>query len=108
MNRLHTPATAQRRRDTLLDPILASVHGKILSGQLSAMLAEAIDRLPEQERLVVTLYHFEELVTGEIANVLGVTELRVLQVYQEAAFRLRKRLIVTSRRLNQEADCGLS
>jgi RNA polymerase sigma factor for flagellar operon FliA len=55
-------------------------------------LAEATSRLPEREKLVVTLYYFEELTLREIGEVLGVTESRVSQLHTKAILRLRSRL----------------
>ena len=55
-------------------------------------LAEAIARLPEREKLVVTLYYCEELTLREIGEVLGVTESRVSQLHTKAILRLKARL----------------
>jgi RNA polymerase sigma factor FliA len=52
-------------------------------------LAEAIARLPERERLVITLYYYEELTLKEIGEVLGVTESRVSQLHTKAVLRLK-------------------
>ena len=52
-------------------------------------LAEAISRLPEREKLVVTLYYYEELTLREIGEVLGVTESRVSQLHTKAILRLK-------------------
>ena len=50
-------------------------------------LGEAIARLPEREKLVVTLYYYEELTLREIGEVLGVTESRVSQLHTKAILR---------------------
>ena len=42
------------------------------------LLADAINRMPDRERLVLTLYYYEGLTLAEIGSVLGVTESRVL------------------------------
>ena len=52
-------------------------------------LAEAVARLPEREKLVVTLYYYEELTLREIGEVLGVTESRVSQLHTKAILRLK-------------------
>jgi RNA polymerase sigma factor FliA len=57
-----------------------------------AILREAIGELKEQERVVLTLYYFEELKLHEIAEILGVTESRVSQVRTKALARLRTQL----------------
>lgn len=54
-------------------------------------VAVAISRLPERERLVLSLYHDEELNLKEIGQVLGVSESRVSQILSQATRRLRAR-----------------
>ena len=56
------------------------------------LVADAISRLPEREKLVVTLYYYEELTLREIGEVLGVTESRVSQMHTKAVLRLRSRM----------------
>jgi RNA polymerase sigma factor for flagellar operon FliA len=60
--------------------------------ELKEALGEAIARLPEREKLVVTLYYYEELTLREIGEVLGVTESRVSQLHTKAVLRLKARL----------------
>lgn len=59
---------------------------------LQGELADAINHLPERERLVLSLYYDEELNLKEIGQVLGVSESRVSQIHSQAAQRLRSRL----------------
>jgi len=56
------------------------------------LLAEAIDQLPERERLVVSLYYYEGLTLKEIGQVIGVSESRISQIHTKAIVRLRGRL----------------
>ena len=56
------------------------------------LLADAIARLPEREKLVITLYYYEELTLREIGEVLHVTESRVSQLHTKAILRLKVRL----------------
>ena len=56
---------------------------------LKRILAAGVDKLPERERLVVSLYYFEGLTFKEIGNVLGVSESRVYQLHTQAMSRLR-------------------
>ncbi len=58
-------------------------------------LEEAIDRLPEKERLVLTLYYYEELTMKEVGEVLSVGESRVSQIHSMALERLRECLGTT-------------
>jgi len=52
-------------------------------------LAAAIARLPEREKLVVTLYYYEELTLREVGEVLGISEAQASQLHQTAIARLR-------------------
>ncbi len=60
-----------------------------LRGELQEKLTNAIERLPERERLVMTLYYFEELTMREIGLALGVVESRVSQIHTAAVLHLR-------------------
>ncbi len=60
--------------------------------EMREVLADAIARLPEREKLVITLYYYEELTLREIGEVLGVTESRVSQLHTKAILRLKSRL----------------
>lgn len=55
-------------------------------------LAEAIEGLPEREKLILSLYYNEELNLKEIGLVLGVSESRVSQLHSQCAARLRSRM----------------
>ena len=55
-------------------------------------LAGAVDQLPERERLVVSLYYYEDLTLKEIGEVLGVSEARVSQINTRAVLRLGGKL----------------
>jgi RNA polymerase sigma factor for flagellar operon FliA len=63
-----------------------------LRGELEERLAEAIQNLPDRERLVMTLYYFEEMTMREIGLALGVVESRVSQVHASAVVHLRSAL----------------
>ena len=69
------------------DPLI-SLEGKDLVEKLTA----AIEKLPERERLVVTLYYHEELTLREIGEMLGLTEGRICQIHTQAVARLRQSL----------------
>ena len=60
-------------------------------------LADAISRLPEREKIVITLYYYEELTLREIGEALGVTESRVSQLHTKAVARLKSRLTGSGR-----------
>lgn len=60
------------------------------------VLKKAIHELPEKERLVLTLYYYEELTMKEIGEVLRITESRVCQLHSQAVLRLRSALGVSN------------
>jgi RNA polymerase sigma factor FliA len=62
------------------------------SSEFHNALVQAIDGLPERERLILSLYYEQELNLREIGAVLGITESRVCQVHGQAMVRLRARL----------------
>ena len=63
-----------------------------LRGELEERLAEAIQNLPDRERLVMSLYYYEEMTMHEIGLALGVVESRVSQVHASAVVHLRSAL----------------
>jgi len=65
---------------------------RCLEGEMKQHLVDAIDELPEKERLVLTLYYYEELTMKEIGLTLGVVESRVSQIHSSAVLRLRSSL----------------
>lgn len=65
---------------------------RCLKAEMKQHLVEAIDALPERERMVLTLYYYEELSMKEIAQLLGVVESRVSQIRSSAVLRVRSTL----------------
>ena len=61
--------------------------------EMKTLLADAINRMPDRERLVLTLYYYEGLTLSEIGKVLGVTESRVCQIHTKSILQLRSRLV---------------
>ena len=78
------------------DEVLASNGGDPLSRLISTekveIVARALDRLPEKERLVISLYFYEELNLKEIGEILEVTESRASQIRSRALIRLKNYL----------------
>jgi RNA polymerase sigma factor FliA len=78
--------------DTLEDPESTRPADALDETELREILGDAIARLPEREKLVITLYYYEELTLREIGEVLGVTESRISQLHTKAILRLKARL----------------
>ncbi|MCE5236810.1 MAG: FliA/WhiG family RNA polymerase sigma factor [Clostridiaceae bacterium] len=65
---------------------------RLESKELKRVLGEMIEALPEKERLVITLYYYEEMTLKEIARVLGVSESRASQIHSKAMLKFRMKL----------------
>jgi RNA polymerase sigma factor for flagellar operon FliA len=84
-------------RTTLGDTIADPSDGPMAAFEVEEMkqiLASAIDRLGEREKIVLTLYYYERLTLAQIGEVLGVTESRVCQIHTKAVMQLRGRLLL--------------
>jgi RNA polymerase sigma factor for flagellar operon FliA len=57
--------------------------------ELESLLATEINRLPEKQKLVLSLYYYEDMNMKEIAEVLGITEARISQIHSQAVLSLR-------------------
>ncbi|MCX7922401.1 MAG: FliA/WhiG family RNA polymerase sigma factor [Clostridia bacterium] len=60
--------------------------------EIKEILGEAIDKLPEKEKTVITLYYFEELTLKEISAIMKVSESRISQLHTKSILRLRGKL----------------
>jgi len=89
--------------DTIEDTEAPDPQGALSQTELREAIADAIARLPEREKLVVTLYYYEELTLREIGEVLGVTESRVSQLHTKAVLRLKARLSGSAARATLES-----
>ena len=61
----------------------------ITGNELKKILKNSIDSLPEKEKMVLSLYYYEELTLKEIGAVLDLTESRICQIHSQAVLRLR-------------------
>jgi len=82
--------------DTVADPGDGPVAAYEVE-EMRQILADAINRMPEREKIVLTLYYYEGLTLAEIGQVLGVTESRVCQIHTKAVLQLRSRLAASER-----------
>jgi RNA polymerase sigma factor for flagellar operon FliA len=70
----------------------ANPFSEVNVANLKKMIAQAIEELPEKQRLVLSLYYYEDLNLKEIGRVLDVTESRVSQLHTQAVYRLKAKL----------------
>ncbi|CAN5414874.1 RNA polymerase sigma factor WhiG [soil metagenome] len=85
---------------TLGDTVADATDGPVAAYEVEEMrqlLAEAINRMPEREKVVLTLYYYEGLTLADIGEVLGVTESRVCQIHTKAVIHLRSKLTASER-----------
>ncbi len=75
--------------DTLEDPGAVDPQGSVEAQETKALLARAIERLDEREKIVLVLYYYENMTLAEIGRVLGVTESRISQMHTAAMLRVR-------------------
>lgn len=73
-------------------PDMADPFRELADDDFRGALAQAIENLPEREKLVMSLYYGDELNLKEIGAVLKVTESRVCQLHGQALVRLKARL----------------
>jgi RNA polymerase sigma factor FliA len=78
--------------DHLPDPNALDIEARLEAEQNRVVMLQMLDHLPEQERLVVSLYYYEHLTLNEIGRALGISESRVSQVHSRAMSRMRLRL----------------
>ena len=55
-------------------------------------MLEAIEALPDKEKLMISLYYYEELTMKEIGQIMGYTESRISQSHTQAMYRLKHKL----------------
>jgi RNA polymerase sigma factor FliA len=77
--------------DTIADQKTLGPTGVFEMAETRQLLGQAINGLPEREKIVLTLYYYESLTLQEIGRVLGVTESRVCQIHTKAVLHLRSR-----------------
>ncbi len=83
----HPDALSTIKDETAEDPVAI-----FESAEMKEILADAVEKLPEREKVVIALYYYEGLTLKEIGQVLGVTESRVSQLHTKAVLRLRGKL----------------
>lgn len=79
--------------DSIEDPGSDNPLKELGFTEVKNILKDTIANLPEKEKLVVALYHYEELTLKEIGVVLDITESRVSQIHSKAILKLRSKLL---------------
>lgn len=79
--------------DTLEDPDSENPLQVLDFAEVKSIIKDAIANLPDKEKLVIALYHYEELTLKEIGSVLGISESRVSQIHSKTIVKLRSKLM---------------
>jgi RNA polymerase sigma factor for flagellar operon FliA len=80
----------QSRLEQISDNNSVSQVQQLQMGEFRNLLAQGIDKMPEKERLVISLLYYEGLTQVEIAEVLNLTKGRISQIHSQAILRLRR------------------
>lgn len=83
--------------DTIADTSTRGPQRAYEHNETRQILAKSINSLPEREKIVLTLYYYENLTLSEIGRVLGVTESRVCQIHTKSVIHLRSRFNALNR-----------
>lgn len=78
-----------RLADTIIDPNAIEPETMLDRSNVQAVLTGVLERLPDKERLVVTLHYYEEFSFKEIAEILELSSSRISQLHTKAIYRLR-------------------
>ena len=88
--------TSKEDRKRLMSYLISDDNENALTltrlNELEKSVAKAIGELSEKERIVVSLYYWDELTMKEIGKALDITESRVSQIHSQAIVRLRRKL----------------
>jgi RNA polymerase sigma factor FliA len=90
------PDPQEEIKESLSQQLLGLRGGDALSllnlEQIKKAIGQAIEQLPPKEKMVVTLYYYEELTMKEIGKVLNITQSRISQLHTQAILRLKGKL----------------
>jgi RNA polymerase sigma factor FliA len=79
--------------ETLEDTKVQSPSDSVETEDTKRILIDSINRLPEREKMVITLYYYEGLTLAQIGQVLGVTESRICQIHTKAVLAMRGKIV---------------
>jgi len=79
-------------QDILPDEKARDSFWSVRLAELQEIMIQAIEALPDKEKLLISLYYYEELTMKEIGQIMGYTESRISQLHSQAMYRLRHKL----------------
>ncbi|MGL5269771.1 MAG: FliA/WhiG family RNA polymerase sigma factor [Selenomonadaceae bacterium] len=92
LGRLNIATVVPLEEYAKVEPLVSGIAGpaeNVEVREVQESLAEAIEKLPEKEKIVISLYYYEELTLKEISLILKLSEARISQLHTKAVFRLR-------------------
>lgn len=78
--------------DCIKDPDGKDPMTLVKTNQIKKKVSEAVEALPDKEKLIISLYYYDELTLKEIGKVLDITESRVCQLHSQTMHKLKARL----------------
>ncbi len=75
--------------EVIPDDNVVPVTSKMEKDEVTRLVAERINQLPEVPRKVLAMYYFQDMRLAEIAEVFGLTESRICQIHSQAIISLR-------------------
>lgn len=91
-NHYNSEDDGESKAASIADTNAPEVDFDIQLTERKEQLEKALDSLQDQERLVISLYYYEELTLKEIAKIVKVSESRISQIHGKAIFQLKNKL----------------
>jgi RNA polymerase sigma factor FliA len=88
----HSSFLEHELMETIKDDDVRDSYLSVHFGELQDIMVQAIEALPDKEKLLISLYYYEELTMKEIGQIMGYTESRISQLHTQAMCRLRYKL----------------
>ncbi|AEF17338.1 MULTISPECIES: sigma-70 family RNA polymerase sigma factor [Thermoanaerobacterium] len=77
---------------SITDNEVTNPENEVMMFDLKQNISKAIDTLQEKERLIISLYYYEDLNYKEISKIMGLTESRISQIHSKAIKKLKEKL----------------
>ena len=88
----YTDAGSEVKMDSIGNSHFEQPEDAVEKEELKQLMAKAIESLTEKERMVITLYYYEEMTLKEISLTLDVSESRVSQLHTKALNKMKAML----------------
>lgn len=89
---LHRLIRKQDFREEMEEDTISLAEKKVWIEQVTKIMSEEIDKLKEDERIILSLYYYDELMMKEIGQVMKLTESRICQIHNLVMEKLSRRI----------------